>query len=213
MKTEKITLKFDELISECRSIEQYMKEQNAKEISPVDYYRVLSSTMVLLSNLRASVYLELLDEYRKNERVYPGIIRGILESAKREYKYGLIQNIKFIISADALSDMLEQAEYLLDNDYKDPACVIVGGVLEQALKTIIENKHPALSANKYVGLGKLNEDLYKALEYDKVTFKFIDTYSSMRNSASHGKYNEYNLKQDREFLGFTKKMISDKFKV
>jgi hypothetical protein len=213
LKPEKIDEKFDELISECKSIEQYMEVNKTKEISPIDYYRVLSSTIALLTHLGASVYIQLLNDYQKNSKIYPGILRGILESAKRETKFGLIQNIRFIISADALSDMLGQAEYLLDNDFKDPACVIIGGVLEQALKTVIENKYPSLSTNNYIGLGKLNEDLYKALEYDKVTFKFIDSYSSIRNSAAHGHYNDYNLSQVRDFLNFTKRLISDKFNV
>jgi len=214
MKPEKINQHFDELISECTSIENYMHINKTAVISPVDYYRVLSSTVALFTHLRATVYIELVDEYRKgNSKINPGILRGILESAKREYESGLIQNIKFIISADTLSDMLEQSEYLLDNDFKDPACVIIGGVLEQALKTIVENKHPTLSANKYIGISKLNEDLYKALEYDKVTFKFIDSYSAIRNSAAHGKYDEYNLQQVKEFLDFTKRLISDKFKI
>ncbi len=173
--------------------------------------------MALFTHLRATVYIELLNEYKNDykisDRVYPGSLKGILESAKREYEFGLIPNIKFIISADTLSDMLEQAEYLLNNEFKDPACVIIGGVLEQALKTIVENKYPTLSANKYIGLGKINEDLYKALEYDKVTYKFIDSYSSIRNSAAHGKYDEYNADQVKEFLNFTKRLISEKFKV
>lgn len=87
-------------------------------------------------------------------------------------------------------------------------------MLEETLRSMLENKYPSINFNPKEGHRKFNELLHKkASAYDKATFKFIDGYAELRNSAAHGKYNQYTKDQVREFLLFTRNFISNWFAV
>ena len=61
---------------------------------------------------------------------------GILRAAKNDFEGGWVITTKGLVSAEIFSDFLEMAEYLLENDYKDPAAVIIGSVLEEHLRQL-----------------------------------------------------------------------------
>ncbi|HOO57342.1 MAG TPA: hypothetical protein PLN69_10995 [bacterium] len=217
MEKQKIFSKFDELIDEAKRIseerDKNIEVSGESIISPVAYYRLLSSTKALFSYLNTTTYYEMIKESGTN-KINPGILQGILESAKREYAFGLLAHPKLIATADSMENFLEQAEYLLEQDYKDAACVIVGGVLEGVLRSMLENKYSSIEFNHRDGLRKLNEKLHKeASAYDKATYKLIDGYAELRNSAAHGNYQQYTNNQVREFILFTRNFISNWFAV
>ncbi|MFN0173268.1 MAG: DUF4145 domain-containing protein [Saprospiraceae bacterium] len=117
-------------------------------------------------------------------------------------------------TADSLESLLEQAEYLLEQNYKDAACVIIGGVLESTLKSMLANKYPSVAFIPNKGLAHFNEKLHKECNaYDKVTFKLVDSYREVRNFAAHGNYDKYDKAGTKEFLGFTRRFISNWFSV
>lgn len=217
MEIDKILSKFDDLIEEAKqvAVERDKNIENSGEsiISPVGYFKLLSSTKALFSYLSTTTYNEMIKEHC-TDRVNPGILQGILESAKREFAFGLLAHPKIIATADSMEDLLEQSDYLLEQDYKDAACVLVGGVLEETLRSMLENKYPSIKFNPKDGLRKFNELLHKqASAYDKATFKLLDGYAELRNLAAHGKYNQYTKDQVREFILFTRNFISNWFAV
>ena len=109
-----------------------------------------------------------------------------------------------------MEDILEQASHLLENDYKDAAGVLIGGILEATLRSMLENKYPSISFNPKEGLRRLNENLFKnASAYDKATYKLIDGFAELRNYAAHGEYEKYKKSQIDEFLVFTRNFISN----
>lgn len=217
MEIDKILSKFDELIEEAKQVaeerDKNIEISGKSIISPVGYFKLLSSTKALFSYLNTTTYNEMIKEHC-TDRVNPGILQGILESAKREFVFGLLAHPKIIATADSMEDLLEQADYLLEQDYKDAACVLVGGVLEETLRSMLENKYPSIKCNPKEGLRKFNELLHKqASAYDKATFKLIDGYAELRNLAAHGKYNQYTKDQVREFILFARNFISNWFAV
>lgn len=107
-----------------------------------------------------------------------------------------------------MDDMLQQAEYLLDNGYKDAACVLVGGALESILRSMVENTEGEIVKD---GLKKLNERLHKLSVYDKVTFHQIEAWTDLRNSAAHGDYKQVAKESVKDFLSFTRTFISSQF--
>jgi Domain of unknown function (DUF4145) len=182
-------------------------------LSPIRFFRLLSSTKVLFAYLGADKHDELLTEYLKI-KINPETIQGVLESAKREFEFGLLNHPRILATADSMENMLEQAEYLLEQDYKDAACVIIGGTLESILKSMLTNKYPQIQFDSKKGLAHLNEKLHKeAVAYDKVTFKLIDSYRDIRNFSAHGNYSNYNKQRVKEFLDFTRGFISNWFAV
>lgn len=46
---------------------------------------------------------------------------GVLESAYEDFKSGLLEDTKALITAEVFVDFIEQAEYLLSEGYKLPA--------------------------------------------------------------------------------------------
>lgn len=217
MEIKKILSKFDELVEEAKRVaeerDRNIQVSGESIISPVGYFKLLSSTKTLFSYLNATTYNEMVKEHCTN-RINPGILQGFLESAKREFAFGLLAHPKIIATADSMEDFLEQADYLLEQDYKDAACVLTGGVLEATLRSMLENKYPSVKFNPKEGLRKFNELLHKqASAYDKATFKLIDGYAELRNLAAHGKYGQYTKDQTKEFILFTRNFITNWFAV
>ncbi|MFQ5957293.1 MAG: DUF4145 domain-containing protein, partial [Candidatus Brocadiales bacterium] len=112
--------------------------------------------------------------------------KGIFRAAKSDYEGGYLFKIESLVSAEVIDDVLEQAQHLLDNGYKDPACVIAGVALETTLKKLCD-KH-SLPKGK---LDKMNADLAKAGIYNVGMLKQITAWADRRNNAAHGNWDTY----------------------
>ncbi|MBD3796009.1 MAG: DUF4145 domain-containing protein [Epsilonproteobacteria bacterium] len=113
-------------------------------------------------------------------------IKAVFTAAMDDYKGGYLVSVKNLIQADVFDSELEQAQELLENGYKLAAAVISGVVLETALRN--------LCARENINIGKLdkmNADLAKAGIYNKLQQKRITALADIRNSAAHGKPEEF----------------------
>ena len=63
-------------------------------------------------------------------------LHGTLKALRADYDAGRLQSCQELIHADLFSDFLEMAEHFLENEYKDPAAVMAGGVLEEHLRKL-----------------------------------------------------------------------------
>jgi hypothetical protein len=124
----------------------------------------------------------------------------IINNIKTEIENGWLSSIKGIVSAEIFTDFLEMAEHLLETDYKDPAAVMIGSVLEEHLRQLCitnsidveyekEGKMISLKADR------LNSELAKAGIYNKLDQKNVTAQLDLRNKAAHGKYAEYDKNQ------------------
>ncbi|QXU43255.1 hypothetical protein [Pedobacter sp. D749] len=125
---------------------------------------------------------------------------GILKAAKREIDGGWLFSLKELLSAEIFSDFLEMAEHLLDEDYKDPAAVMIGSVLEEHLRQQAINNSIALEIQKPdktipKKADTLNSELASQGIYNKLDQKSITAWLDLRNKAAHGKYREYSKEQ------------------
>lgn len=217
MNREKIIEKFDELIKEADHLYQkVIKDKSAGEMPVIDtslYFKLLSSTKFILFYLGAEIHNKLVEQFC-SEKLNAGILQGVLESAKREFEAGFLSHPKILITAESMEDLLEQADYLLEQDYKDAACVLSGGVLELSLKSLLENKYPKIDFNPKQGIDHLNIKLYKeAKAYDKATFTLIDGYRELRNASAHGNYSKYDKLQVKNFIGFIRSFLSNWYSI
>jgi len=92
------------------------------------------------------------------------------------------------------------AEYLLEENYKDAAAVMIGSVLEEHLRSLcVENSVSLFDESNEKQIPKkasrLNDDLAKKGVYNKLTQKNVTSWLDLRNNAAHGKYVEYNIGQ------------------
>ena len=132
---------------------------------------------------------------------------------KTEIEEGWLLSVKDLISAEIFTDFIEMAEYLLDNDYKDAAAVIVGSTLESRLRILCEENEINTTFKKngkdiYSKANRINTDLYKAQVYNKLSFKNITAWLEIRNSAAHGHYNEFTKDQVEIMLTGVKEFLS-----
>jgi hypothetical protein len=124
--------------------------------------------------------------------------RGILKSIKTEIDNGWLTSLKGLVSAEIFSDFLEMAYHLLRENYKDPAAVMIGSVLEEHLRQLcikhsIPTEDPKSGKPKKADL--INSELASAGIYNKLDQKNVTAWLDLRNKAAHGKYAEYNQQQ------------------
>ena len=113
-------------------------------------------------------------------------MKSVFIAAMDDYKNGYLTSIKNLIQADVFDSELEQAQELLSNGYKLASAVIAGVVLETTLRDLCYQNN--LDIGK---LDKMNADLTKLGIYNKLQQKRITALADIRNSAAHGKPEDF----------------------
>ena len=135
-------------------------------------------------------------------------LKVIFLTFKNDYKKGYLSSIKTLVQAEVFESQLEQSQELLDNGYKLASAVIAGIVLETGLREICSRENIL-----HGKLDKMNADLAKKGIYNKLQQKRITALADIRNSAAHGKDNEF-TKEDvqkmiRDIEDFLAKYLDD----
>lgn len=130
---------------------------------------------------------------------------AILQAIRSEISGGWLFSIKGLVTAELFSNFLDMAEHLHAAGYKDPAAVMIGSVLEEHLRQLcIKHSIDVTEDRDGKELSKkadrLNSELAKADVYTKLDQKQITAWLDLRNSAAHGKYDQYNGEQVLQFL-------------
>jgi len=195
---QKLSGRFDQLYAEIPSIESTIQHRH----SDWGGYDVMNDELALTWKVKAKNllvsscgkdsqhYLEFIEAEKLNPHESSSDpfkrMKSVFIAAMDDYKGGYLTSIKNLIQADVFDSELEQAEELLSNKYKLAAAVISGVVLETALRD--------LCTKEGIGHGKLdkmNSDLAKAGVYNKLQQKRITALADVRNSAAHGKPEEF----------------------
>lgn len=126
---------------------------------------------------------------------------AIFLAAKKDYRAGYLFNTRALVKAEVLDDVLDQARVLLENGYKDAACLLIGVSLEVAVKELANR-----SQIQFGKLDKMNVELCKANVYNMAKQKQITAWAELRNKAAHGEWNAYDSNDVQNFyngvLGF-----------
>jgi hypothetical protein len=107
-------------------------------------------------------------------------------AAKDDYEGGYLTRLRDLLQAEVFESELEQAQELLRVKYKGAAAVIAGTVLETTLRQLCKDHQ--LEPGK---LDKMNADLAKAGVYNSLNQKRILSLAAIRNSAAHGKNDDF----------------------
>jgi hypothetical protein len=111
---------------------------------------------------------------------------SVFSAAKEDFEGGYLTTLRTLVQAEVFTVELEQADELLSAGYHVPAAIIAGVVLETTLRDFCVQK--GFSVGK---LSRMNDDLAKAGQYNSVVHKQIVAISAVRNSAAHGKTDEF----------------------
>jgi hypothetical protein len=96
------------------------------------------------------------------------------------------------IKNDIVSDLLQQANKLIDNKEYHPAAaaILIGATLEEFLR-ILADKYSILIPDRST-MSIYADLLYKADVFTKQDMKDITTWAGLRNDATHGLFEEVN---------------------
>ncbi|CAA0117894.1 Uncharacterised protein [BD1-7 clade bacterium] len=210
MNVENLIQRLDGLIEIGSQAQRTVKtnDRGGKSLHLEVFYQFRTASISFILKLYGDKhpYLKEFSEHAKQSTpscVERGV--GILLAIRNEVESGWLSTTRGLISAEIFGDFLEMAEHLLDENYKDPAAVLIGSALEQHLKNIaIANDVSLTYPNKNGEAPKkadvLNADLVKAGVYSKIDQKSITSWLGIRNDAAHGKFDGYNDEQVRFML-------------
>lgn len=130
---------------------------------------------------------------------------AILEAIREEISGGWLSTIKNLVASEFFADFITMAEHLLETNYKDPAAVVAGSVLEEHLRQLCikneldveDERDGRMSPRK---ADRLNTDLAKSDVYNKLDQKSITAWLDLRNNAAHGKYEAYSNDQVKQMI-------------
>lgn len=195
----KLSSRYDQLYAEIPSIEATKRLESTQDFGnyeKIDDALVLTWKVKVKNLIVASCgpdsqhYKEF--EQAEKIRAYGTLadafsrMKSVFVAAMDDYKGGYLQSIKQLVQAEVFESELEQSQELLSSGYKLASAVIAGVVLETALRE--------KCMQEGIGIGKLdkmNADLAKAGHYNKLQQKRITALADIRNSAAHGKPDEF----------------------
>jgi uncharacterized protein (UPF0332 family) len=195
---QKLSGRFDQLNNEISSVEASQRRENS------DYGNSIWVDEELLLTWKVKVKNLLVAACGKESQHYQAFLeaekisgfesnfdafkrtKAVFLAAMEDYKGGFLISMKNLVQADVFDSELGQAQELLSSGYKLAAAVIAGVVLETALRDLCVHEKLA-----YSKLDKMNADLAKAGIYNKLQQKRITALADIRNSAAHGKPEEF----------------------
>jgi Domain of unknown function (DUF4145) len=158
-------------------------------VNRLQFYKWLTSCKLLIAQLGSfgapwAIVLDA-EPTRCNLSAVTAMI-GALESISQNVLAGRLARFEDIVFAEAYSNLIEQAAYLLEKGYFLAAGVLFRAVLEEKLRRLcdvnkLEPEKDRPTINDY------NQALYKANVYDKMMFKNVDAMSAIGNEAAHHK--------------------------
>lgn len=113
-------------------------------------------------------------------------MRAVFLATKEDFEGGYLISYRSLVQAEVFTSELDQARDQLNSGYKVPAAVIAGIVLETKLRDMCTPLQIPLGK-----LDKMNADLAKAQVYNSIQQKRITAIAGIRNSAAHGKPEEF----------------------
>jgi hypothetical protein len=134
-------------------------------------------------------------EFRKfaNYQSGPYSCLEILRRLYSDIENGYLQKTVNIISAEVFKDFLEMGDHLLVQGYKDPAASLTGAILEDGLRRIANNNGITVTARD--DLTSLRDKCVGKKIFNNLVRQQITTWTTLRNSADHGKFGEYTEQQ------------------
>jgi hypothetical protein len=132
---------------------------------------------------------------------------GVLNALYEDLINGYLGDYRVLVSAEVFTDLLEQAEHLLNHGYKDPTASLSGAVLEDGLRRIANLE--GVTVKRSDGLSALNQNCAQAGVYNALMQKRIQVWTEIRNKADHGHFSEYTDSDVRDMVSGVRAFLGD----
>jgi hypothetical protein len=133
-------------------------------------------------------------------------LKAVFHAAKEDYLGGNLVSVKSLVQAELFNDELEQAKELLDKNYFVAAAVIAGVVLETGVRELCKKNNIVIGK-----LNKMNDNLAKDGIYNSLIQKQITALTGIRNSAAHGKIDEFSIDHVKNMIKEIETLIAYNF--
>lgn len=182
---------------------QLINSNSTGQANPAQFIMLCESVIVRIAGVN-SIYMKKAQEFRNlYQNLYANAegMFGVIKALKFDVQNDYLIDFEQLINADTFSDFPEMAEHLLEENYKDPAAVIIGSVLEEHVRKLCTKTGISVEApdSKEISRPKradtLNSELASANVYNKLDQKNTTAWLDLRNKAAHGKYTEYTKEQ------------------
>ncbi len=133
---------------------------------------------------------------------------AFLRSVRKELERGSLDPLSMQIEAAVLTDYMAQASALFAENAQElthiPAAVLAGASLERALRTLCEGLSPAEPVvndrGDFLGMTALIDALKRRQLFNELQAKQLRAWGAIRNSAAHGKFEEFTRHQVEQML-------------
>lgn len=208
-RVQELILKGEAILSQAESLAR-SKYTNALKIDIAEFSSWKSSSLNFLKQIPL-LDNHFFDEFFNNVKM-PGSGHlkygiGILRGLKEDIEKGLLESGVELVKAEVFTDLLEMAEYLLEQGYKDPAASLTGAVLEIELRNLCSRK--GIDVKKTDDISCLNGKLMDKKIYSQVQRTQIEAWKKIRDAAAHGKHDEYTENQVKDFLSGLRRFIGE----
>lgn len=131
---------------------------------------------------------------------YVPYLAGVIKTLRHDVQAGYLTSVRELAHGEVFGDLLEQADYLLNEGFKDPAAVIAGCALEAHLHSLctkhgIDTEAKTDTDVKPKKADRLNSDLAGADVYGKLDQKQVTAWLDLRNKAAHAHFDDYAKQQ------------------
>ena len=133
---------------------------------------------------------------------------SFLRAVKTEVQNGSLDSLALQIEVEVVSDYLAQADGILKDVVGEcthvSAAVLAGASLERSLRTICSQLNPPESVVNnsavFLGMSTLVDTLKRRAVINELQAKQLRAWVAIRNSAAHGKFEEFTRHQVEQML-------------
>ena len=130
--------------------------------------------------------------------------RGIFKAAKEDYEGGYLFNVRALVKAETLVDVLDQAEVFKNANYVDTACILAGVALEIAIREIYTREGG--TPGKF---NSMNEELWKKGIYNQAMWEQLKTWYTRRSKPAHGNFGQSTPKDADDMINGIRRFVAD----
>ncbi len=133
------------------------------------------------------------------------LMGAVFLAAREDFEGGYLNSIRNLVQAELAGGELDQARELVVSGYNAAAAVVAGVVLENTLRTLCAKQ--GLTAGS---IERMNVDLVKASEYNSLVQKRVTALAAVRNSAAHGKSDEYKIDDVNNMISEVERFVAER---
>lgn len=212
-----LSRRFDELSEQVKLVEATVKQKNNERFGTLIYvdndlflnWCVKARSLIANACGKDSEYYSsfvVVEEQKGYGTNFNTLKRtkAVFLAAMEDFNGGYINTVRNFVQAELAGDEIEQARELIASGYIAAAAVVGGVVLETTLRTLCSRHNLAPGS-----MDRMNAELAKAGQYNSLVQKRITSLAAVRNSAAHGKTEEYGANDVQNLIAEVERFVGD----